>query len=252
MTLTTAPGGKPAKLVGRLYLARQADHVTVRGLRLDGRNRSRQASPTVNATGAVFANNFVTNRHTGICFLLGNAGYGRARGAVIRQNRIHDCGKLPATNRQHGIYVAHARNTLIHGNLIYDNADRGIQLYPDADRTTVTGNVIDGNGQGIIFSGDGGDHSDHNAVIGNVITNSRIRFNVEAHWQGRVGSGNVVRRNCLWAPRKSRRGNPGGSGIESPRVGFRARDNVVAKPRYVSRSAGDYRLSATSRCRTVG
>ena len=42
---------------------------------------------------------------------------------------------------------------MIRDNWIYDNADRGVQLYPDADGTVVTGNVIDGNGEGVIFGG---------------------------------------------------------------------------------------------------
>ena len=73
---------------------------------------------------------------------------------MIEHNRIHDCGVLPATNLDHGIYVAEADHTVIRRNLIYDNADRGVQLYPDADGTVVTGNVIDGNGEGVIFGGD--------------------------------------------------------------------------------------------------
>lgn len=251
MTLTTKPGGGRATLVGRLWLPDRADDVTVSYLRLYGKNRRRQASPTVNASRAVFSNNVVTNNHTGICFLLGNAGYGRARGTVIAGNRIHDCGKVPATNRQHGIYLAHTRNTSIRRNWIYDNADRGIQLFPDAEGTTISGNVIAGNGQGIIFSGDSDDRSDRNLVIGNVISHSRIRYNVEAHWPGPVGSGNRVRANCLWASRWPGRSRPRRSGIESPRVGFRASDNVVAKPRYASRRGDDFRLTAGSRCREL-
>ena len=73
---------------------------------------------------------------------------------VIEGNRIHDCGELPAANHDHGIYVGNAAGRSIRDNWIYDNADRGIQLYPDADRTAITGNVIDGNGQGVIFGGE--------------------------------------------------------------------------------------------------
>ena len=49
---------------------------------------------------------------------------------VIERNRIHDCGELPATNHQHGIYVAHAIGTVIRDNWIYDNADRGFSFTP--------------------------------------------------------------------------------------------------------------------------
>src|SRR5919197_927488 len=52
-------------------------------------------SPTVNGDHIVFQDNDVTNRHLGICFNLGAAGYGRAVDDVIQRNRIHDCGVLP-------------------------------------------------------------------------------------------------------------------------------------------------------------
>ncbi len=118
---------------------------------------------------------------------------------VIERNRIHDCGRLPATNKDHGIYVVDARNTVIRDNWIYDNADRGIQLYPDAQRTRIVGNVIDGNGEGIIFGGTGGVTSNHNLVKGNVITNSKLRWNVSSGPTGPTARGNLVLQNCLWA-----------------------------------------------------
>ena len=46
-------------------------------------------------------------------------------------------------------------DTIVRDNWIYDNTDRGIQLYPDADGSTITGNVIDSNGEGIVFAGEG-------------------------------------------------------------------------------------------------
>ena len=57
--------------------------MTVRGLRLDGRNPDDQASPIVNADRAKFVGNNVTNRNTGICFLIGHERFGRAEGTVM-------------------------------------------------------------------------------------------------------------------------------------------------------------------------
>jgi parallel beta-helix repeat protein len=249
ITLRSTAGGARAKIVGRLWVTRQAHDATVHRLSLIGTSESGLPSPTVNGNVARFTGNVVTNDHQGICFILGNTNYGVARGIEIAGNRIHGCGELPATNRHHGIYLAHTRGTVIRNNVIYGNADRGIQLYPDADGTTVTGNVIDGNGQGIIFGGDRESHSDNNVVTENVITYSQLRYNVEAHWQGSPGSGNVVARNCVWAPPGSRLGLPPGSGIQESPKGFLAFGNRVAEPQYVSRSRADYRLQPSSRCR---
>ena len=248
VVLTSYPN-EHATLVGRLWIAREADGVTVRNLKLNGRNPDGLPSPTVNANNAVFRDNNVSNRHTGICFAIGSDRYGYASGTVIKHNRIHDCGRLPATNYDHGIYVANARGTVMRDNWIYENADRGIQLFPNADESLITGNVIDSNGQGVIISGDDDDVSEDNLVEGNVIANSTIRHNVESHWLGPVGTGNVVRDNCVWTRRSSYRGSPDGSGIEPSPRGFSAVDNLVADPLYVDRKASDYRLDPDSPCR---
>jgi parallel beta-helix repeat protein len=233
-------------------VTKEAHHTTVHDLNLVGRNKAGLPSPTVNGNVARFARNVVTNHHQGICFILGDTNFGVARGIEIEGNRIHDCGELPPTNRHHGIYLAHTRGAVIRNNLIYGNADRGIQLYPDADGTTITGNVIDGNGQGIIFGGDADNHSDNNIVAENLITYSQVRYNVEEHWQGPSGLGNVVARNCVWAPSEAWQGWPPGSGIQESPEGFLAYDNRVAEPQYVSRRDADYRLQPTSACRGLG
>ena len=180
VTLTSSPGER-ATLAGRLVITREADRATVENLALDGAPGD-GPSPTVNASDVVSRGNDVTNRNTRICFVLGDDVYGEADDTLIEDNRIHDCGRLPATNHDHAIYVAHASGTVIRDNLIYRNADRGVQLYPDADDSLVTGNVIDGNGEGLIISGNDDKASDNNVVESNLITNSTIRYNVESHW----------------------------------------------------------------------
>ena len=130
VTLRSYPGER-ARLIGRLWIAEGADHVTVLRLTLNGKNSRGLPSPTVNADHVTFYGNDVTNNHTAICFILGSS-WGRADRAVISRNRIHDCGRLPATNLDHGIYIALSKGSVIKDNLIYDNADRGIQLYPAA------------------------------------------------------------------------------------------------------------------------
>ncbi|MQA75723.1 MAG: hypothetical protein GEU88_15510 [Solirubrobacterales bacterium] len=245
VTLTSYPG-EHATLLGRLRIEATADGAAVKGLTLDGRTTENRASPLIYADRFVLRDNVITNAHTAICVLVSQyPGAEMPEGVRIEGNRIHDCGVLPATNHEHGIYVSEARGTIIRDNWIYDNADRGVQLYPDADGSLVTGNVIDGNGQGVIFGGDDDDSSDDNLVERNIITNSTIRDNIASHWQGPTGSGNVARENCVW----------GGSGDEGGGVdrsdGFVAVRNRVARPRFVNPDRGRFELRRRSPCRDL-
>jgi nitrous oxidase accessory protein NosD len=244
ITLQPRPGAR-ARLVGPLTVTRRSAHVVVRRLYLDGGERPGTPSPIVNGRHIRFVENDVTNGHTEICFALGNPRFGVARDVTIQRNRIHECGRLPPTNLDQGVYVAVARRTRIVGNWIYENADQGVQLYPNARGSLVAGNVIDGNGEGIIFGGAERVTARDNLVRGNVISNSRVRNNVEWHFDGPVGRGNVLRRNCIGGGVR----DGGDGGILEPQIGFRAVDNVLAEPSF--RAPGDYRLTPGSPCTRV-
>jgi hypothetical protein len=222
---------------------KRANFVTLSHLALDGRNPERLPSPSVAGDDVTFAHVDVTNRHTSICFTLGAAGVGLAERTLIASSRIHDCGRLPATNHEHGIYAARSRGARIVGNWIYGNADRGVQLYPAPRETQVRGNVIDGNGQGVAFGGVRDLAPRGNVVEGNVITGSLLRGNVEAfHGPGAsAGSGNVVRRNCIG-------GGARGGLIEVPEEGFASAGNLIAVPPYRDRAGGDLRFPAGHAC----
>ena len=106
---------------------------------------------------------------------------------MIEPNRIHDCGELPPTTTT---MASTWRPPTAPGSLdnwIYDNADRGVQLFPDSQRTYVARNVIDRNGQGVIFSR----ASRRTLVEHNVISNSLVRWNLE-DWE-LTGTVNVAR-----------------------------------------------------------
>jgi parallel beta-helix repeat protein len=170
---------------------------------------------------------------------------------VIERNRIHDCGELPSTNMEHGIYLSEARDAIVRDNWIYDNADRGIQLYPDADGSTITGNAIDSNGEGIVFAGAGSNVSTDNLVDGNVVSNSNLRWNVYSNTPGSPAHGNVLRHNCLWAgDAPPDFGSHGG--VETSSQDFTSKANSVVDPLYVNRDAHDYTLSPESECPLAG
>ena len=134
---------------------------------------------------------------------------------------------------------------MITNNYIFDNADRGIPLYPDAQGSTIANNVIDGNGEGIIFSGDSGLASSNNVARRNIISNSRVRYNLESWWPNGnpVGTGNLASDNCLWN---------GTQGNVADQVGFTASNNVVANPGYADRTGGNFALSSSSACAGFG
>jgi hypothetical protein len=237
--------GESARVIGPVMVTGRAARVIVRRLYLDGRNRDESPSPIVNGRHIKFVDNDVTNSHTSICFALGNYRFGIARNVTIQRNRVHDCGTLPATNLEQGVYVAIARDTDVIGNWIYANADQGVQLYPDARRTRVVGNVIDSNGEGIIFGGSGRLAASDNLVEGNVISNSKLRDNVESNFDGPIGTGNVLRANCIGGGVR----DAGLGGIIDPAIGFRLVGNLVAAPTF--RGPSDYRLAAGSPCLRV-
>jgi parallel beta-helix repeat protein len=246
LTLRPYPG-EQATVIGRMLVPQGSDGVTVEGLYLDGTNPNILPSPSINARNTTFVRNDVTNNHTAICFSLGHPTYGRATDTKIELNRIHNCGVLPAANHDHGIYVTSATNTTITNNWIYDNADRGIQLYPDAQNTTITNNVIDGNGTGIIFSGDFGTAANNNTVNNNIITNSNLRSNVESFYPAGnpTGTNNTVHHNCI---KGGARDNTLG-GVSSPQIGFVVSENLAVDPQFANRAAKDFRPAPDSPCR---
>jgi parallel beta-helix repeat protein len=249
ITLRGYPGEK-ATIHDLVWVSKTAPYTIVEGLYLNGRGID-HPSPTINADDVTFRANDVTNDHTDICFLLGDSDghYGRADRAHIERNRVHDCGRLPATNHDHGIYVESTRDADIEGNWFYDNADFGVHLYPDAQHTTVRGNVIDGNGMGVTFSGEGGHASSNNTVEGNIVSNSTIRWNIESWWADDIGNANTAKRNCLQASNHDHWYNQHG-GIDPNQTGFTATTNTtVTDTGYVNRRGGDLRLAPQSPCR---
>ncbi len=247
ITLRSAPRQR-AEIRARIHVARGANGVTVRNLNLNGAPHN-LPSVTVNAHSTRWLANDVTNHHRAeSCFVLGSYGFGRADNTLISNNRIHDCGRMPRSNHDHGIYVGLADDTRIFHNTIFSNADRGIQLYPDADRTRIRNNVIDGNGQGIIFSGDNGVASHSNRVIGNTITNAEARHNLESFYPdgNPIGRNNVARENCVRGGAR----DSGNGGIQSPQRGFSVNSNVIQFPSYVNRSNGNFRIQ-NGNCREL-
>jgi glycosyltransferase involved in cell wall biosynthesis len=239
--LTSYPGER-ATVVGRLRI--NAEGVTVEHLTLDGSNSRDLPSPTINADDVAFRDNDVSSPHSRSCFLLG--GTTEVRRPVIDDNRIHNCGERSNVWGS-GIYMSDVREAQIVENVIFDNSQRGIKVGPDSQGALIRENVIDGNPLGLNFSGDGTHASSNNRVELNVISNATRWWNVQTYWPGPVGSGNLVRRNCVHGGNRDSYYNQSGGISDAP--GFTAEWNLIAKPGYVDRKRKDFRLRKSSKCR---
>jgi hypothetical protein len=256
ITVRSYPGER-ATIQGRLVVADTANWVQVEELDLDGSTAPACSSgstcailpsPTVHGDDVTFAHNDVTNHHKGICLLLGTPGSGRAYRTKIVSNHIHDCGRIPSTNYDHGIYNESSTGAQILNNWIYDNVDRGVKLSPDSQYAVVRGNVIDGNGEGLNFGGLNGVASSNNTVDHNVISDSVIRWNVESYWPSGTlpGTGNVVYSNCVYATNANSYYDTGGGIASTP--GYSAYNNTIANPQFVNRAGKDFTLAEGSPC----
>ncbi len=245
VVLRSTPGQR-ALIEGQIWIADNANFVTVAYVDNDATTTDLPAprpSPVVNGDDALFYGIDVWSRNS-VCFYLGDSEWGVAYRTVIRHNRIHDCGES-GTNHRHGIYMADAVDAVIEENAIYDNPDRGIQLYPYSRGAIIRHNVIDSNGEGIIISGDNGNASSDNLIEENVISNSRLRHDVESWWPtgNPIGQNNEVRDNCIGG------GNFGA--IEEPEIGFTADDNILTTPTFLDPANKNFGLPTGSPCGAV-
>jgi len=203
-TLSSVPGER-ARVVGRIVVDGDNDAVENLDLQLNYSNPGSIGLLVLGDSDAV-RNNDITSIGQNICVGLGTvAGEVQIENAVVESNRIHGCGEVPRDNNTHGIYVSSSVKALIKHNLFYDNADRGVQLYPDSQETTVEGNIFDGNGQAGNFGGDPPYASSNNKYEHNVMANSIGSAEGEngpgwnLYSDGYAGSGNVAYLNCMYA-----------------------------------------------------
>ena len=169
------------------------------------------------------------------CVVLDHAG-----SALIRGNVLHQCNGIKAQSYGAGVLAAISAGARISDNVIFGNAGGdGIALSPNAQASVARGNLIVDNLGGIYFGGDAKTASRGNRVERNVITRSH-RFDIHSAYSpgAPIGSGNLVRRNCLWSPKAT----------ASAGTGFTMRANRRINPRTV-RVKQRYALAGSSPCK---
>ena len=163
------------------------------------RLRSGQAAILVRGDRARIVGNDISgpgyrNRNTP-CILLDGP-----RDVRIEADRKHPQlrpGVAPQPVRPPGSSSPRRWRTRIVHNVVYHTLGDGIAPAPNAQRTRVARNIVDGNTSGIYIGGGRRTASSYNVVTRNVISNSG-HWNVHSAWSGPTGKGNVVASNCLW------------------------------------------------------
>lgn len=272
IVIRSSPGGRAAYR-GQIWLKDSAHDLIFKRINFRGtKNIPKGTHLIVDGDRIGFLHNDVTSPE-GICIDVGDLdAYGTARPAIrsrgfhLARNRIHDCGSAAAVDSSdsgvHGVYLVNTKNARIANNFIFDNRNRGLQLWPNADSTTVQHNTFDGNGSNINIGScwqsfcSQPRYSEETLIENNVISHSRLLSNTsqdvppgDTHQV--VGNfpddgknhGNVVKKNCIHQRDPS--DNFGG-------YGYRRHSNLFARPRYVDRKTNDLRLSRGSPCTGKG
>jgi hypothetical protein len=177
------------------------------------------------------ANGDTTRAGTGILI----SGGENPRRVQLDGNFIHRTGQVPRNNHEHAVYAAGMIGGSITDNLIYDAANRGIQMYSHPRGVLVSGNLV-------AYGRDAGLHS--NSAASNILFRNNVAvFNRTWNYSAgpiSTGSGNRLTANCFW--------NPGGSARLRLDSSVTASNNVTAKPRLDS-GLGDGVVKVTNlRC----
>jgi hypothetical protein len=239
ITLASYPGER-ARLAGIVTIPSGSDFVRISRLDIDGAGII-NATLIVTAFDVVIEDSDITNRNQGTqCVILGGNGWGGPSGrVVIQRNRIHNCGRLSTGDQEHGIYFENTVDTRVVDNQFWGAAGFALHIYPNARRSVIAHNVIDGNRYGVIVAGNDAFASSGNTIAQNVITNTSADYNLRAWWENGVGTDNVAIGNCV---------HNGFRGDVLAEAGLSVTGTVVADPLYVDAANHDYRLQPGSAC----
>jgi len=243
ITITTAPGGARAILSDGIETTQATRFLTLTNLAIGALDNSanRNVSGTVILRGYSTA---LTRSDVGpgtlkevgrSCVVLDHAG-----SALIDGNTLHECNGVSPGLYGAGVLAATSVRARILDNVIYGNVGGdAIAFSPNAQVSRARFNLIVDNLGGIYFGGDTKVASRDTLVEQNVITRNS-RFDVHSAYGSNapVGTGNIVRKNCIWSP----------GAVTAAGPGFRMGASRKLDPRVV-KGQGTYRLAASSPCR---
>jgi hypothetical protein len=264
ITVTSTDTSAPALINGRVVTETGADWLTFTHLDFSYSEHG-YPSITVGSAHTTWTYDDITAPTT-ICFNLINSSWGTALDTLIEHDRIHGCGSqetflcnqnVPLCETPpndgfyiHAVYIGGGRNTTVRNDYLYDNADRAVQMRSGAEGVVVEHNIMDGNGEGVIF----GDGTTGATVQWNIITNSHSRcgelagcYDYGASEYNAAGS-NLLARNDVY-------GNQCALTLPTcwPNIGniekmghVTVERNVEVPPLYANAAAGDYSLQSGS------
>lgn len=243
ITITTAPGGAKAVLADGVETTQATRYLTLTNLAIGGTANS----PDSKVAGTVVLRGFATAlTRTDVgpgslkeigrsCVVLDHAGR-----ALVSGNVLHECNGASPGLYGAGVLAATSAGARILDNVIFGNAGGdALALSPNAQVSVVRHNLLVDNRNGVYFGGGPKVAARDNRIEENVITRDAA-FDVHSGYPANapVGTGNVIRANCIWSP-----GATTASG-----AGFRVGVNRKVNPRVV-KGQGTYRLAASSPCR---
>ena len=248
--LAAAPGQRATIAGGDyfVYVPRGSDYVTIRNVYLDMVHRvPAQVSVQIAAAHTSLIGDDITNENSrATCIILGsNGGYGQAVDTLIENSTIHQCGSSADKAQDQGIYFENSVGAVVTNDTFWGTSGFAIHLYPNAQGSQITHNVIDDNGYAVAFGGSPWLASNDNVVAYNIVTGSTHGYGAQSYWGGQVGTGNRFDHNCLYS-------NSQGD-VEDPPTGFSSAGNLIANPDFANPATHDYRLQQASPClRVIG
>jgi hypothetical protein len=269
ITITSVDPREPATIARRITLLDGANWITFDHLTLKSDvppHTEENPSPTINSEHTAWTNDDISGGDIDICIAPnGSSVWGQAVDTLIENDRVHDCGH-PVTDAEllsqavdlweepllsglfrlngwhaQGIYDQ-GQATTVRNSYFYDNSRNGI-LLRGGKGAVVEHNILDGNGEGVLF----GNLNDRDGLVAwNIITGSNSPCDEEGHDCDdyginavEAGAGNVARNNDVFE-------NADGNISAEAREALTLQGNVEVDPQYTNAARHNYTLLPTS------